>query len=94
MEVPNDMAGLDYESVAEQVIKILKKCVNLSEEQLDPAHWQEPLTGFFYGLSMTDMVYFFLEIESEFGIRIQPDALGNYGFSSIAKICKIIQGQP
>lgn len=80
-------------AVTQRVLYTLQKCVNLPKESLSPSNWNEPLTGYFFGGSMVDMVYFLLELESEFGIKIPSDVFDNYGFSSINKICKVIEMQ-
>lgn len=73
------------------VLSIIAKCANLSPVQLAPAHWEEPLTGRMFNLSAVDMAYILFEIEQEFNIRISPDALLHYGFSSINDICTVVQ---
>ena len=75
----------------ERVLHVLEKCTVLPEALLEPSSWQKPLTGKDYRLSAVDLVYLLFELEEEFGIRISPDALNAYHFSTIEGICSIIQ---
>lgn len=75
----------------ERVLHVLRRCAVLPEDLLEPNNWQKPLTGKDYRLSAVDLIYLLLELEEEFDIRILPDALGAYRFSTIEGICGIIQ---
>ena len=77
----------------ERIFKVLKRCVTLPEEFLEISNWQKPLTGNDCRLSATDLVYLLFELEEEFEVRIPPEALNDYGFSTIKGICSIIQEQ-
>ena len=77
----------------ERIFKVLKKCATLPKEFLEASSWQKPLTGKDCRLFATDLVYLLFELEEEFGVRIPPEALNDYGFSTIEGISSIIQEQ-
>ena len=76
-----------------RILNVLKKCVSLTDEMSVYENWEEPLTGPYFKLTAIDLVYFLFEIETEFGVRIPHSMLKEYGFSTLGKICAIIQVQ-
>lgn len=74
-----------------RLLKVVKQCVDLPDESFESCYWQQPLTGKHFGLSAVDLLYLLFEMEIEFGIKIPPDSLKQYGFSSISKILLLLQ---
>lgn len=74
------------QDLAERVIQVIRRCTGLSPDKLDTDHWKEPLTGYYYNLTATDLIYILLELEQEYRIKIPAEDLEEYGFSTIYKI--------
>lgn len=47
---------------------------------------RSPLTGNYWNLGATQLIYLFCETENKFGIRFEPKHLINYRFNTIQKI--------
>ena len=84
------MDAIDQE-IAEQVIKVIERCTGFSPKKMDNTYWKEPLTGYYYNFSATDLVYILLELERELQVKIPPEDLEQYGFSTIDKICTVLE---
>ncbi len=79
------------QDLAERVIQVIRRCTGLSPDKLDTDHWKEPLTGYYYNLTATDLIYILLELERELKMRIPPEALDEYKFCSVEKICSTLK---
>ena len=74
-----------------RVLNVLEKCIHTPPDMLNPeALADKPLTGNLIKCSAVDLVYILLEVEKEFGIRIPPERLDQYQFSSFEKICATV----
>ena len=65
-----------------RVLNVLEQCIHIPPDM--------PLTGNLIKCSAVDLVYILLEVEKEFGIRIPPERLDQYQFSSFEKICATV----
>ncbi len=78
-------------NISKRIIKIIQKCTDVSYEKLDISNWDEPLTGHIYQFTAVDLVYLLFEIEIEFNIRLPAKVFEDYRFSTITKICSVIE---
>lgn len=88
-----DKMLISHFNIIERVINILKIRFDVKEDLLLPENYYLPLTGDLFRFTVVDLVYLLFEIEAEFKIRISPELLRNYGFSSIYTIASAIQSE-
>lgn len=69
---------------------ILHKKLAVSEDELSRSNWDEPLTGTTFRLSGVDLIYFLLEMEKAFKIRIDEKSFSSNGFTTLRKVGTII----
>ena len=70
-----------------RVLNVLEKCIHIPPDMLNPeALADKPLTGNLIKCSAVDLVY----IHHHDGIRIPPERLDQYQFSSFEKICATV----
>ncbi len=83
---------MTLEEISDRVIPVIKQCVpNCTEIIAERKNWGIPLTGCPFHLSSVELAYVLFEIEKEFSVRIPSELFRDYGFSTIEKICRIIQ---
>ncbi|MBQ7689550.1 MAG: hypothetical protein IJT27_10085 [Clostridia bacterium] len=80
------------EEIIKRVVKCVKKVIDTPAAD-DPTKYDEPLTGTVFQLSAIDMTYLLLEVTDEFKIRFEASDVENYGFNSINKIAKTVEGK-
>lgn len=78
-------------SVLHNVITLLRERLLVPEPLLNAQYWNEPLTGYVFGLSPVDMAYLFFEIEKKFSLRVEFSKLDSYRFCSIKQIVDAIE---
>ena len=79
--------------IEKQVVSVLRERLPVPDSKLGPEHWDEPLTGSFFGFSGVDLTYLFFELERTFNARFGERDLAGYGFSTINKIATAVRKQ-
>lgn len=82
---------MKYVSISHKVIEILKNKLYIPDNLLTEDNWSKPLTGNPLNLSSVDMVYFILELEKEYNIRIASEHLSDYRFSTVNRVVELLQ---
>ena len=80
------------EEILRRVVTCVKKVKNLPATD-DKTLYDEPLTGDHFQMSAIDMTYLLLEVADEFKIRFEAADVESYGFNSINKIVKTVEGK-
>ena len=68
------MVGTDS-SITVRTISVIKKCTSCTRCPSDafaPETWDEPLTGSHFQLSMVDLTYILLEMQSLHALKMSP----------------------
>lgn len=76
----------------EKIFKIMKKRYNLDFSESEDLQYEQ-LLGYKIGLSSTDLLYLYFDIEKEFGIKIPEEHIISGKFSTLNNIIQMIQNE-
>lgn len=82
---------MDKKEILITLRKLLNQKFGIDIKKLEEENENIPLLSEFWGLSPLDLVYFILEIEKIYGIKLTTDDLINYGCDRISRIADKIQ---
>jgi len=83
---------MDYDDapIRQDVIRLLREKLSVSETLLSTESWDEPLAGSTYDFSAVALAYLFFEIEKKYTIRIDRKNLQSYKFCTINQIVEAV----
>lgn len=84
--------SITTDEITRRTIQVLLK-IKPDSQAFVPEHYDTPLTSPEMGMRRYDMVYLFLELMEEFGIRFEKEDVCDYKFSTIRNIVEIILGK-
>ena len=82
---------MDKKEILITLRKLLNQKFGIDNTKLEEKNDEIPLLSEFWGLSPLDLVYFILEIEKVYGVKLTTDDLINYGCDRISRIADKVQ---
>ena len=82
---------IEKNKIFEYITNLLKDKFHVPDDILISENFSQPLTGYIFNLTGTELVILLFEIEKEYDIKIKEDDLINYQFSTINNISETIK---
>lgn len=80
---------MDKDGIIQEVYSIIKRILECREDYRE-LKVDEPLTGSYYRMNATDMVYLFLEVRKKFHISLLFSDVADMRFNTISDISDIV----